>query len=301
MLDEDSVKVAEDPWLAKRVPYRRVLLALFLRPYIAFLSVREQARWGKALLTLLLLASLGGLGRMIYKLPDTVSLVGQLTEKTAALLGDVWLEEGRLHWSEELTLPQQLTKAGWRVDILAADAETPLLSLRNARESHGVILRSERIEMWVREGKSIQSVPVLTADKLSALAERLKADSSKRLAPEELLAYARTLTYLMAPFIALFYALILIKPVFICVLIFVLTSLVFHPEWRRSRGGLLAVGMNCCIPPLVTAIVYSFLDLPGWDFQSIFMVIFLIYLLFVFWDTRSYLRAADGSEGGKRR
>ena len=296
MQDEDSVKIADDQWLAERVPYRRVLLALFLRPYIAFLSVREQRRWGKALLVLLLLASLGGVVRMLFKLPDTVALVGDISGKVASVLGDLWLDDGRLRWSADVELPLVITADGWRVDILAPGAEPPALVLRAGREERGLILRSERIDMWVREGKSVQIVPLLPPEKLSALGERLGAGEGKRLAPGELVEYARTMTFLMSPFIALFYALVLIKPVFICVLIFVVTSLLFHPEWRSSPGGLLAVGLNCCIPPLTTGIVYSFLDLPGWDFQSIFMLIFLIYLIFVFWDTRSYLRETDKPE-----
>lgn len=287
------MKIAADQWLAERVPYRRVLLALFLRPYIAFLSVREQRRWGKAVLVLLLLASLGGVGRMLFKLPDTVTLTGSISRKVAAVLGELWLDNGRLCWSEDVVLPQTVATGGWRVDILAPGSEPPTLALRTGREERGLILHSDRIDMWVRDGKVVQTVPLLPPEKLSALGERLGANASKRLSPGELVAYTRTMTFLMSPFIALFYALVLIKPVFVCVVIFVATSLLFHPEWRKSRGGLLAVGLNCCIPPLTTGIVYSFLELPGWDFQSIFMLIFLIYLIFVFWDTRSYLRETD--------
>lgn len=296
MHNEESVKNADEQLLTERVPYRQVLLALFLRPHIAFLTVREQRRWGKALLVLLILASLGGVGRMLFKLPDTVALVGNVSGQVVALLGELWVDEGRLHWSEDVELPQVVATGGWRVDILAPDAEPPTLAWRSGREEHGLILRSDRIDMWVREGKRVQTVPVLPPEKMSALGESLGAGGGKRLAPGELVAYARVMTFLMSPFIALLYTLVLIKPVFTCVLIFVVTSLLFHPEWRISPGGLLAVSLHFCIPPLITGIVYSFIDLPGWDFQSIFMLIFLIYLLFVFWDTRSFLREASRPE-----
>lgn len=293
MQDEDSVTIADDQWLAERVPYRRVLLALFLRPYIAFLSVREHRRWGKALLVLLLLAVLGGVGRTLYELPGMVALVGDMSGKVAAVLGDIWVEDGHLHWSADADLPQVIRASGWRVDILAAAAELPELALRSGHEDRGLVLRSDRIDMWLRDGKSVQVVPVLSPEKLSVLGKRLEKAGSKRLAADEFVAYGRTMTFLMSPFIALFYSLVLIKPVLVCVVIFVVTSLLFHPEWRNSSLGLLAVGLNCCIPPLTAGIIYSFLDIPGWDFQSIFMLIFLIYLVFVFWDTRSYLRASD--------
>lgn len=299
MREKESVTTSEDPWLAEKVPYRRVLLALFLRPCKAFLSVREQRRWGKALLVLLLLAGGGGFARMVFTLPGTVAVVAEIAAKTGVVLGEVWLADGRLHWSATVALPQVVHAAGWRVDVLAVGEAPPALELRSGREERGLIISQDRLDMWVRSGKSVQVLPVLASDKLTALEERLngRGKPGQHLAAAELVAYARTMTYLMAPFLALFYALVLIKPVLICVLIFVVTSLMFHPAWRATPAGLLAVGLNCCIPPLTAGIAYSFLDIPGWDFQSIFMAIFLVYLIFVFWDTRSYLGGSGAPDG----
>ena len=280
-------------------PFRSVLVALFLRPYLAMQAARVNRRWLAPALTLVLLTVLAALLKVMLSLPGIVSETRAITSHLGEAAETVWFEDGRLRWQADWRLPHTIRVNLWRFDF-ADGPETfpPDRDLASSVEPRGLLLEPTSVTLWLREDGNdhqVLRVPLLAGDKLAALGRHAMAVAGRdagRLDAAGLVRYAQAICIAAAPFLFLYHALMQIKPVLFCLFIFMLTALVFRREWRGTPGSLWTVALHCCIPPFLLALVYSFLDLPRWSFQEMFLLAFLFYLVFVYIDTRAFLQPA---------
>lgn len=277
-------------------PYRRVLAALFLRPYLAMQAVRAQRRWLAPIMILLLMTFLAALLKVMLTLPGIVSETRTITSHLAQAAEAVWFENGRLRWQAGWDLPHTIRVNLWRFDFAdQPEAFPPERELASNVESRGLLLEPSSVTLWLREDgndRQVLRIQLLAGEKLAALGRHamdMVGRGRDRLTEAELLRYTQAVCIAMAPFLLVYHALIQIKPVLLSVFIFMLTAFVFRREWRDSPASLWTVALHCCIPPFLLALVYSFLNLPGWSFQEMFLVAFLLYLVFIYVDTRAFL------------
>lgn len=277
-------------------PYRRVLAALFLRPYLALQAVRAQRRWLAPILILFLMTFLAALLKVMLTLPGIVGETRTITSHLAQAAEAVWFENGRLRWQAEWNLPHTIRVNLWRFDFAdQPKAFPPDRELASSVEPRGLLLEPASVTLWLREegnDRQVLRIQLLAGEKLAALGRQATEMASRdqgRLDEAALVRYSQAFCVAMAPFLLAYHALLQIKPILLSVLIFMLTALVFRREWRDSPASLWTVALHCCIPPFLLALVYSFLDLPGWDFQEMFLVAFLLYLVFIYFDTKAFL------------
>ncbi len=277
-------------------PYRRVLAALFLRPYLALQAVRAQRRWLAPILILFLMTFLAALLKVMLTLPGIVGETRTITSHLAQAAETVWFDQGRLRWQADWDLPHTIRVNLWRFDFAdQPEAFPPDRELASGIEPRGLLLEPASVTLWLREegnDRQVLRLPLLAGDKLAALgrhATEMAGRADGRLDETALVRYAQAVCVVMAPFLLVYHALLQIKPILLSVLIFMLTAVVFRREWRDSPASLWTVALHCCIPPFLLALVYSFLNLPGWSFQEMFLVAFLFYLVFIYIDTRAFL------------
>lgn len=277
-------------------PYRSVLAALFLRPFLAIQAVRTHRRWLAPTVILLVMAFLAALLKVMLTLPGIVSETRVIASHLGKAAGAIWFEQGRLHWQADWELPHTIRVNLWRFDFASQPkAFPPDHELASSVEPRGLLLEPASVTLWLREegnDRHVLRVPILAGEKLAALgrhASAIAGGADGRLDAAALASHAQAVCVAMTPFLLAYHTLVRIKPILLSLFIFMLTAVVFRSEWRESPGSLWTVALHCCIPPFLLALVYSFFDFPGWSFQEMFLVAFLFYLIYIYMDTRAFL------------
>ena len=61
-----------------------------------------------------------------------------------------------------------------------------------------------------------------------------------------------------------------------------------------AKKELFSLCVHFCIPPLVAGMGYAFVNVPWLDFQTLYMILFLIYLYFVYINLKRFITDSFG-------
>lgn len=265
--------------------YLWLLSYVFLRPRLGLLMVAMHQRLWRGLLTLVLIAGLGGLFKTLLLLPELMSDCSRIAVFAADRLGDIGIRQGRLFWSEEVELPLTGHIRGYRLDILAEGQETGRRQLLGGVERRGVILTAQTLEYWTSDPSGegyFERMPLLRPKMLERLEGLAQPGQAAVIARDRLVSTVQALCFLAAPFMGLAFFISFMGTVLFCCCLFALVRMLGGREGKAGFAMIVSISLHLCIPPFLVAVLYHVL-FPGLgQFPNVFSVAMLGYLAYMF-------------------
>lgn len=264
--------------------FRDILTIVFSQP--RFLPVLTLCSWKKALLRVLIIGFccgvlLGGL-QAIRISGDVKSWSSWIAEELDA----VWYEKGRLHWQPKAETPYQAYNRGWYVHF-AEEGDSFSASDVSSAGNRGLWISSDAVYTWWRtpggsaadnrsavlyeDGKlfGMMSIPALIEPETTLRGNQLEQAVSR-------------IFRQIIPVFLFFRGVAVDMQVLFYVLIFsVIPYFLRSPLAAGGFGSIFAFYLYLSLPALFVAVVYSAFKVPFLDFQTIFAVAFVVYLLVV--------------------
>lgn len=276
------------------IPYRYVLINLFIHPrYGLFLAMRG-GWWLRGLLILLLISCLGGGLKALAVLPTVMSDAREVVTFLSDKLGDLCFREGRIAWKESAELPLTGHLSRLRVDVWEADSADSRKRLLRGPEKSGVLVLPDRVDYWTGaapDGNDLHAVSILPPKMIAALEQNAKNGLPPGgFTKQQLLDYVQAVCLLLFPVLAFVYCLTMLGIILLFGLFF---SLLLQ---LRSAGGkfrhAMGMGLHCCMAPFLTTVVYHVFVPNMGRFENVFGIVFLVYVLFMIVEDR-WFRAEE--------
>ncbi len=291
---ENVARTTEE--IVASVPYRYVLINLFIHPRYGLFMAMRGGWWLRGLLVLLLIGGLGGGLKALSLLPVLLTDAREVVSFLADQLGDLRFQDGRILWDESVELPLSGHLSRLRVDVWAENNQGARKRLLRGPEKNGILVLPDRVEYWtgaLSRGGDLQSVEILPPRMIAAL----EKNSRNGLQPggftkQQLLDYVQMICLLLFPVLALVYWLSMLGTILLFGFFF---SLLLQ---LRNNGGKFrnaaGMGLHCCMAPFVTTVVYHVFVPNLGRFENVFGIVFLVYVLFMIVEDRWF--RAEGKQ-----
>ncbi len=281
-----------------RMPFRYVLLGLFLWPKLSLLTVRLQGGWFYSLLLIILCAIGGSAIKASLNCPKYVESARRLTTVVGEKLGTLQARNGKLQWSSEEELPQTHIDNDWRLDVLGQGDRLNLREIEQGIDTKGLVINATGIRFWFRSQDTGRLFPMNFDFPVPYLISFMEVygktqDNIPTITPEQLNLCPRRLLPLFFLCLACYHTSMYIQPVLLCSFIFVILTLIFRRERGLPFGNLLASALCSCIPPFLLALVYDQFPLGNIEYHSLFVTVFFIYLILILIDKSVYIPKQD--------
>jgi hypothetical protein len=280
--------------IVSTLPYRYVLINLFIHPRYGLFMAFRGAWWFRGLLTLFLLGGIAGALKALSVLPDLLSDTREVVSFLSDQLGDLRFADGRINWDGDAELPLTGHLSHLRVDVWAENNESARQKLSRGPEKNGILVLPDRVEYWTAlasSGGAPHSVALLPPKMIATLESSGKSGLQPGIFnKQQLLDYVQVVCLLLFPVLALVYWLSMWGTTLFFAFFF---SLLLQ---LRNTGGKFrnaaAMGLHCCLAPFVAAAVYHVFIPNLGRFENVFGVIFLVYVLFMMIEDR-WFRAKE--------
>lgn len=289
---ENVTRTTEE--IVAAVPYRYVLINLFIHPRYGLFMAMRGGWWLRGLLVLLLISGLGGGLKALSVLPALLSDAREVVTFLSDNLGDLRFQDEHIHWDRSAKLPISGHLSRLRVDVWTDNSESARKQLLQGPEKNGIVVLPDRVEYWTGTasgGGDLQSVAILPPKMIAAL----EKNSRNGLQPggytkQQLLDYVQMICLLVFPVLALVYWLSMLGTILLFGLFF---SLLLQ---LRTGGGkfrhAMGMGLHCCMAPFLTTVVYHVFVPNLGRFENVFGIVFLVYVLFMIVEDR-WFRAEE--------
>ncbi len=254
----------------------RILLGLALEP------------WSRALLRTMLVILICASANWLFRVKPTIEAAAAWAAWFEARTEQVAITDGKLEWQQPETTPATFWHGSYRIDFLpeSSSFSTPDSSTEG---SHGVWIAPDQAYLWGRDHDNQVVKQTLWQDGL--ILGRLDPGSllgqDQRLRPGEFVPRVRQWTWRVAvPMLWLVEFWRVLFVYFFYTLIFAAIPFILRgPMSAYGFAGVHSFYLHAGLPPLLIATVYNLLSLPWFDFSSLFVLGFLLYMGFVIWQT----------------
>jgi len=257
---------------------RQIVWGLFFDPAILFFLQRE--RWWRGFRVMAAFALVTGLALGGVRFPTVWTAATEWSSWLGREVGTIHLTHGELAWDRPKSLPYTTRHRGWRLDFVPAQTVF-VPPLKKGPETRGVWISPNRVNAWyLMAGDSPMVLPVLANHKIWGV---LDADSlwpaGLRLSGEDLPRMVRDGLIVALPFFLIQQAVGVLLQVFFYTALFA-----FIPVFLRGAGSGGGFGSSfafycfASVPPLIVAGVYSGLGLPFLEYDTVFVLGFVVYL-----------------------
>ncbi|MBR4220387.1 MAG: hypothetical protein IKR81_04470 [Victivallales bacterium] len=267
-----------------------MLFALFVRPSLAMAVSQVHGLWGAALLFILACLFVGAVGEGAHYYEKYMDVALPIVREVAKNVAPVSVLDGRLTWQMGINGEYSLAKNGWSVDFSQAPEVRPYVA---GNPEKGIWVTEKGISLWNvfrGEGNRIIQREILGEKHLQRMEKSLESSDEKELGEKELVNLCLIGCAVSFPLLVFWFFLSHGWSVLFCLLIFCLASLMFRRDMGHSFGSLFKVGVNLCAVPTFATLIWYAVTPPSWTFDNIFYVCFILYILFVYRDTRLFLQ-----------
>ena len=277
-----------------RMPFRYILLGLFLWPKLSLLTIRLQGGWFYPLLLIILCAIGGSAIKASLNCPDYVESARHLTTVVGEKLGTLQVRNGSLQWSSEEELPKTYIENEWRLDVLGAEDRLNIREIEQGTDMKGLVVADGGIRFWFRSQDTGRLFPMNFDFRVPYLISFMEAYGKPQqniptITPDELNKCPRRLLPLFFFCLSCYHVSMYLQPIFLCSFIFILLTLIFRRERGLPFGNLLASALCSCTPPFLLALIYDQFSLWNIEYHSLFVTVFFIYLIIILIDKSVYI------------
>ena len=250
------------------------LVALFVSPAKAQIVSQLHHKWSPALPLLLLILTIASLcsGISDYRSYSTATqeIVSHISQDAAPL----GIQNGRLVWSPELETPYNYVHENFAVQISEnAITPSPHRKAISSGALQGLLFTPTEVRYWLalEQGEPMERV-LLDQTQLRTLERSFGERGTGMFQPEELASFASTLCKALLPVVCGLHFLLYLKTILFCLIVFAISSLLFHREVRRNLRDVLLVSLGCSIPASIVAFLWYAAAPASWGFDNIYCV-----------------------------
>ncbi len=272
--------------LMRNLPYRMVLFNLFIHPkYGLFLTLRRP-NWWRAALVLLLMGGVGGCLKTMNEMPDLLSNGRKVSMFLSDNLGDLGFKDGKITWTEVPKYPLTGYFANFRVDVYADSESVKRNALANSRAKTGLVVTAKQIDFWMAMdpvGAAPRFMSILTPKMIASFEKSQQSGKIPAvLTREVLLDYVKVWCLaLLSPALMLSYWFSMLSSMLLFALFFALAVQFRRGTMRKNFASSASMGLHCCIPPFFAALIYELFVPSLGSFDTIFVVIFVLYIIYM--------------------
>ncbi len=276
------------------LPYRYVLINLFIHPRYGLFMVFRGGWWFRGLMVLALIAGLGGALKALSVLPGLVSDTREVVSFLSDQLGDLRFADGRINWDGDAELPLTGHLSRLRVDVWPENDEAVRQKLSRGPEKNGILVLPDRVDYWTSLASpsgDLHSVTILPPKMIATLERNAKSELQPGVFnKQQLLDYVQLLCLMLFPVLAFAYCLSMLGTIMLFGFFF---SLLLQLRSKGSKfRNALGMGLHCCLAPFVATLVYHVFIPNLGRFENIFGIVFLVYVLFMMIEDR-WFRAKE--------
>ncbi len=277
---------------------KKILRALFAQPILLIPIALDS--WPRAMKTALAAIFFSVAVLTATKTATALNQAKEWATWFESRVEKVTIDNDQLTWRFPENMPAIFWKNSYRIDFMPAQSEfTEINQFREGKR--GIWISPHKIYWWFQnQNNEIIRQPIWRdgrifghIDPASLIGEQTVIE------PGEFVPQARRLTWrLIVPLITLAETARTLFLFFFYTLIF--TVVPFVVRSTMSNYGFTAVHafyLYTGIPPLVIATIYSLFPLPWLDFNSLFVIGFLVYLGFVAWRSGRVFDSTDKQTG----
>lgn len=270
----------------------RQLLSLFLHPSFGLVCSQIHRIWCPAFFSMFFLFATGAFFKGIADYRRYSADANEIVDTIAPDIAPLTFKDGKLIWSDTLVTPYTNVISSWRIDV--SDDPLKAEDLQEISARHGIIITPEYARVWNRtdivgDRKSFYQQDFLKKKHIESFEQSLCHEGRSAFEASELMRMTRLLCILFLPFMMIFEFMHFAWAVIFCMIVFGISTMLFRRDLSRSMGDLCITGINCALPPTLVSLVWYAAAPPSWSFDTIFFVAFILYLFYVYWDTRAFI------------
>ena len=272
-----------------RMPFRFILLGLFLWPKFSLLTVRLQGGWFAPLALILACALFGSIVKSAFTSPDYVEDVRLLVTTIGSQLGTMHVRNDTLQWSSQDEFPKTVQENDWRLDVLGSGDSLDIGTIEQGIDGKGIVISPNGLRFWFRSPDTGKLFPMNFDFPVPYVISFMNAygtprDNIPSITPAELKQCPQRLYPLIFFCLTCFHFSLYLQPIFLCSFIFIILTLVFRRERGLPFGNLLASALCSCTPPFLLAMIYDLIPLWQLEYHTLFVAVFFIYLIIILID-----------------
>lgn len=268
---------------------------LFATPSMGLLFSVMGRHWVLPFLLTCVIFGVGSCAKSISEYRHYTPIVEGITTAVAEDLAPLAVSDEKIAWSENVDDKYSKVVDGWRISarrVASGDYDVNENAEHNDSVIHGLTLLENGIVLWFSNGVDFQKYDVIKPSQLPKFRKALSHgdaadDEPATLSAENTVEIMSLMCVAFVPFLAAGYFGLFLGASLFCSLIFGVSSFIFRRGFMRHFWDGFIVGFNACLPAALISIVWYMASPFDWDFHSIFYVAFILYLLFVFLDSRN--------------
>ena len=270
--------------------YFAMVFTLFLRPSLAMAITQLEGMWGAAFLFIMACLLVGAVGEGAYYYNKYTGIALPIVREVAKNVAPVSIAGGRLNWQGTQNGEYALVKNGWCVDFSNSPEVKPYVM---GNPDKGIWVTEKGISVWNvihGEGNRIVQREMMGEKQLRRMEKNLDTTGEKELGEKELVNACLIGCAIAFPLLVFWFFLSHGWSILFCLLIFCMASLMFRRDMGHNFRELLKIGVNLCAVPAFATLVWYAVTPPSWTYDNIFYVCFILYIIFVYRDTRLFLQ-----------
>ena len=274
---------------------KEVLQIVFTRPQMLLLLLQGNVR--RALLRLIIISFACGFIAAISDIPSMINETMAWSEWLQQKVRYIEISDNGLHWQHPDNLPATLYFRGWRVDFRPDDAEQFDEDAPPGTYPRGIWISAEKAFLWWRgtQDTEAQTQTIFKNGKVLGNIDpgTLTGEVPLTLGGAEFEAFAKRMLWYFVPGYLLAHGAGITIQLLLYVGIFsVIPYLLKSPLAAGGLRSIFTFYLYTSLPALVVATVYNAVGIRILDFSTIFIVVFIGYLVLVMWRLGNAAKAS---------
>ena len=278
-----------------------MVLSLFLRPSLAMAVSQLHGLWGASALFILSCLLIGAVAEGAYGYSKYSSIAVPIVREVAANIAPVSITGGKISWQASQNGNYTLNKNGWNVRF---SQQEPVVDYVPGEPDKGVWVTQSSVFFWNvmhENGNRIAQHKMMGEPQLLSMEKSLTSHGEKELGEKDLVNACLVACAMAFPCLVFWFFCSHCWCILFCLLIFCMVSMLYRRDVRGSFWELFRTGVNLCAVPTLATLIWYAVTPASWTFDNIFYACFILYIIFVYRDTRLFLKGHYDARRQQRR
>ena len=281
------------PMAVEATPFL-VVRRLFSVPSLGLFLAIAGRRWILPFILICLIMGLGSCAKAIAEYKHYSVVAGNVAQAVAPGLAPFELHDGHLAWSETAGKSYSKAVEGWHIGArrmtlaeFDKDKRAALEMDGHPTVPRGILLLNDGVIYWNNDGMDYQFSSVISKAHLAKLEKNLnESQLNGKLDAEQFRSFVALMCIISIPGVAILFFGVFMGTALFCCIVFGLSAIIFRRDLLKRFGDGFIIGINACLPAALISMVWYWVAPLDWDFQTVFYLAFIAYLLIAYFDSR---------------